>query len=400
MPFVNARAKRPDIVIDITRLVGRYQQGRLPTGVDRVSLAYLAHFRERAVAKLSWRWFSGLANPALSRQLFDTLLAWQPEGDAQRDLSALLRRSSLSTLTQAHWRGQWLFNTSHQGLESKLYERDLRWHAHRPVYFLHDLIPITHPQFCRPGEASKHEARLRHMLAWARGLIVNSEDTAQQLQIYAQHAKLSVPPVLVSHLGSAVTSTPQPHLNLDTTQPPYFLVIGTVEPRKNIPLLIELWRKLVDQLGSQAPQLVLVGQMGWEDPAVAKQLKDAQAWQGRVRWLEQCGDAELKNLLQNARALLFPSFVEGYGLPVLEALQCGVPVIASDLAVLREVAADVPEYFHPDDATPWHQAIVDFASPHSACRDAQMQRLRDFSPPTWAAHFVKVDQFLKALDHG
>jgi glycosyltransferase involved in cell wall biosynthesis len=400
MRFAPEPTLRPDIAIDVTRLVGRYQQGRLPTGVDRVSLAYVRHFRERAVAKLSLRGLSGLVKPALSQALFDILLTWQPSDLAQRELKSLLYRCGWSTLTQIHWRGLWLFNTSHQGLESFFYTRDLLWHAHRPVYFLHDLIPITHPQFCRLDEASKHQARLRHMLAWGRGLIVNSQDTKQQLQWYAQEAKLKLPPVKVARLGSEVSGKFAFISQRASAESPYFLAIGTVEPRKNIPLLMRVWRRLVEQLGSQAPRLVVVGQMGWEDASVAAQLGDAQAWQGTVQWRQQCTDEELKGLLHQAQALLFPSFVEGYGLPVLEAMQCGVPVIASDLAVLREVAGEVPEYLSANDDTSWYEAVVEYSLPQSVRRAAQLTRLQDFAPNTWAEHFLGVDEFLQELVHG
>jgi glycosyltransferase involved in cell wall biosynthesis len=398
MSFYKASAKRPSVVIDITRLIGRYQQGKLPTGVDRVSLAYVQHFRKHAVAKANWRWASGLISPQLSLQLFDALLAWELTPQAQAEFQKRLTQGSWGSVMQTHWRGQWLFNTSHQGLETARYERDLRWHAHRPVFFLHDLIPISYPQFCRDGEASKHQARIKNMLAWGHGLIVNSHDTQEHLQRYAGQAKLHVPPVLVAPLASAQAALPIPQRSAQVAAQPYFVAIGTIEPRKNIPLLMQVWRSLVQELGSHAPKLVIVGQMGWESASVADQLRDITAWQGRLQWRESCSDAELSSLLHHACALLFPSFVEGYGMPVAEALQSQVPVIASDLKVLREVAGDIPEYLQPDDPQVWRKTILDFALPHSAKRLAQQERLRGFAPTTWVQHFERVNAFLQSLE--
>jgi glycosyltransferase involved in cell wall biosynthesis len=398
MSFLKATAKRPPIVIDITRLIGRYQQGKLPTGVDRVSLAYVQHFRKQALAKASWRWASGLISPHLSIQLFDALLAWELTPLAQGKFKKVLTQGIWSSVRQVHWRGQWLFNTSHLGIESARYKRDLRWHAHCPVFFLHDLIPITHPQFCRDGEASKHETRIKNMLAWGHGLIVNSHDTEKHLRQYAEQAKLHVPAVLVAPLASALATSPITQQNAQVSGQTYFLVIGTIEPRKNIPLLMQVWRNLVQELGARAPQLVVVGQMGWESARVADQLRDAQIWQGRLQWRESCTDAELSSLLQNACALLFPSFVEGYGMPVIEALQNNVPVIASDLQVLREVAGGIPDYLKPDDPQVWQETVLDFALPQSTKRRAQQERLQGFAPTTWAQHFEQVDAFLHNLE--
>jgi len=111
-----------------------------------------------------------------------------------------------------------------------------------------------------------------------------------------------------------------------------------------------------------------------------------------------CGDEELANTLRHARALLYPSFVEGFGLPIAEALSLEVPVIASDLSVFREFAGDVPEYADPLDGRRWLQLIEDYARPDSALRAAQIARMSAFVAPTWAQHFARVDELLDELD--
>jgi len=108
----------------------------------------------------------------------------------------------------------------------------------------------------------------------------------------------------------------------------------------------------------------------------------------------RCGDEELVNTLRHARALLYPSFVEGFGLPIAEALSLGVPVIASDLSVFREFAGDVPEYADPLDGRHWLELIEQYARPDSAPRAAQLARMLAFIAPTWAQHFERVDRLL------
>jgi glycosyltransferase involved in cell wall biosynthesis len=111
-----------------------------------------------------------------------------------------------------------------------------------------------------------------------------------------------------------------------------------------------------------------------------------------------CGDEELVNILRHARALLYPSFIEGFGLPIAEALSLGAPVIASDLPVFREFAGDVPEYVDPLDGRRWRELIEDYARPDSARRAAQIKRVPMFTAPTWAQHFEKVDQLVAELN--
>src|SRR6185369_1992296 len=99
----------------------------------------------------------------------------------------------------------------------------------------------------------------------------------------------------------------------------------------------------------------------------------------------------------HARALLFPSFVEGYGMLLVEALMLGTPAIASALPVFREVAGDVPEYLDPLDGAGWARAVRDYARPDSERRQAQLQRMGAFTLPTWERHFERVEGLLERV---
>jgi glycosyltransferase involved in cell wall biosynthesis len=92
-----------------------------------------------------------------------------------------------------------------------------------------------------------------------------------------------------------------------------------------------------------------------------------------------------------------PSFAEGYGLPVAEALSAGTPVLCSDLASLREVGQQVPEYLDPLDGPAWQRAIVDYSEPDSPRRRAQLDRLAVWRAPSWDAHFAIVDGLIERI---
>ncbi len=178
---------------------------------------------------------------------------------------------------------------------------------------------------------------------------------------------------------------------------PYFVVLGTIEPRKNHWLLLQLWRKLVERMGEHAPRLVIIGQRGWECENVVDLLERCEPLRGYVLELPACSDAELSTWLKHAQALLFPSFAEGYGIPLVEALSLGVPVIASALPVFREIAGDIPEYLDPLDGSGWMARIEAYADPDFSGRLAQLDRVAGFVPPAWSSHFQIVEEFLERL---
>jgi glycosyltransferase involved in cell wall biosynthesis len=117
----------------------------------------------------------------------------------------------------------------------------------------------------------------------------------------------------------------------------YLVFSGSLEPRKNLPLLIEAQRILRDG-DARWPPLVLIGPEGWGPELDLRGLPE-----GAVRFTGYLEDDDLQRVVAGARALVYPSLYEGFGLPPLEAFACGVPVVASDLPVTREVVGDDPE---------------------------------------------------------
>jgi glycosyltransferase involved in cell wall biosynthesis len=199
---------------------------------------------------------------------------------------------------------------------------------------------------------------------------------------------------VVARLAPGVTPHPFAQRPLAT---PYFVMLGTIEPRKNHWFILHVWRRLVEQLGAAAPKLVVIGRRGWECENVVDILERCESLRGVVIEETHCSDAQLHAYLQHAQALLFPSFVEGYGMPLAEALALKVPVLASDLGVFHEIADDIPDYLDPLDGPGWLAHIHAYAQPHSPERDAQLSRIERFREPTWAEHFEHVDGFLETL---
>jgi len=139
---------------------------------------------------------------------------------------------------------------------------------------------------------------------------------------------------------------------------------------------------------------VLIGQRGWEAENVVDMLERCPGLRGAVIEHNTLPDTEMVRLLKDARALLLPSFAEGFGFPLIEAFGVGVPALCSDIPALRETGGAVPEYLDPLDGPGWRAAILDYAAPHSPRRAAQLDRLRGWHPPTWQEHFANVDRLI------
>src|SRR5207237_3018171 len=121
--------------------------------------------------------------------------------------------------------------------------------------------------------------------------------------------------------------------------------------------------------GERAPMLVMVGSPGWGAEPVLRTVEQSRLLHGRVIFARGLSSPALRQLVAHARALLMPSFAEGFGLPVIEALAVGTPVIASDLSAHREVAGDMAIYRDPTDRPGWLAAICMFADGEGEAAD-------------------------------
>jgi glycosyltransferase involved in cell wall biosynthesis len=379
-----------EILIDATRIVGRLLKGRLATGIDRVCLAYVARYAPVARAVLQKGRFGMILSKSASRELFSMIL--EPERGLARRATLLIAKSALFPSREPVSAGSLLLNLGHSGLEQPGCADWIRNRRLRAVFMVHDLIPVSHPQYCRPNERRRHERRIETILSTAAAVVTNSSATLQALSSFATNRGLSMPPSVAAPLGGAAL------LNTSGSRPiaqPYFVMLSTIEPRKNHGMILHLWRRLINRLGHNAPRLIIIGQRGWECGNVIDLLERCPVLRGCVMQRSGCSDRELATYLRHAQGLLFPSFVEGYGLPLIEALTLGLPAIASDLPVFRESSGDIPEYLNPLDEAAWMRCIEDFCESHGATRSAQLQRMTHFKAPTWASHFEKFEDLLE-----
>jgi glycosyltransferase involved in cell wall biosynthesis len=174
---------------------------------------------------------------------------------------------------------------------------------------------------------------------------------------------------------------------------PYFVITGSIEPRKNHLLLLNVWKELVLREASTAPKLIIVGTRRGRCSEVTDTLDRSRLLKRHVIEVAGLSTPSLHRLLGNACALLMPSFAEGFGLPIIEALALGTPVIASDLPAHREAGGDAATYLSPIDGLGWLSEIQAHVS-NRAYYQARVARCRI---RTWPEYLRKLDAFLEEI---
>jgi len=200
----------------------------------------------------------------------------------------------------------------------------------KAIVTVHDLVPFLMPEVSSAKTWWTHRA-FGVTLRRIAGIVSVSHHTASDLRTLLPNLRT---PVRVIH------EAPRPGFVPGSAIPeaPYFLSVGTLEPRKNLPTLLRAYARALRQ-DPDLPPLVLVGKLGWKNEEFQQLVADP-IFEGRLRLLGYVSDEELYRWFCGAWAFLYPSKYEGFGLPVLEAMACGVPVVTTRNSSLPEVAGE------------------------------------------------------------
>jgi glycosyltransferase involved in cell wall biosynthesis len=221
-------------------------------------------------------------------------------------------------------------------------------------FMIYDLLPIRLPDDFQPWMKEQHKKWLSVVVRLADGVICISQSVADELKEWLNTNGLKrLRPLKIgwNHLGGDLeNSVPSSGMPADADKVlrqiaarPSFLMVGTVEPRKGhaetFAAVEQLWAESVDV------NLVIVGQQGWKVEDLAEILHNHPEFRKRLFWLEGISDEYLNQVYASCSCLIAASFGEGFGLPLIEAAQHKLPVIARDIPVFREVAGDHAFYF-------------------------------------------------------
>lgn len=228
------------------------------------------------------------------------------------------------------------------------------------VATFHDLSIFTHAQFHPPERVRYMQRELNLTLLRASMLITDSEYTRQELASYFGYPLDKIRTISLAcsedfHPREAADSI-SVLARLGLVHGGYTLYAGTIEPRKNIEALLDAYSTLPDAIRRRWP-LVLAGYHGWQSEQLHARINAAEN-AGWARYLGYVADEDLPHLFAGAHLFFFPSHYEGFGLPVLEAMASGVPVVCSNASSLPEAAGGAALMFEPEDVDTLHQLIL------------------------------------------
>ena len=249
------------------------------------------------------------------------------------------------------------------------------------VLSLHDLTPLESPEWYQASFSLWYRIFLPRLIRRVRRVVVPSEYIRQKVL-----ARFSLPAEQAITIPCGVdTNRFQPgERYLDQT--PYLLFVGTLQPRKNLPVLLNVWGDIKKRYPGQV--LVIAGAAGRSFQRV-----HLPGSQDQVRYTGYVPEAELPRLYAGATAFVFPSLDEGFGLPLMEAMASGVPVIASRAGAIPEVVGDAALLFDPNNPTELACELcrcLDQPELRSTLRLSGLERAKIFSWDTCAQRIWQV----------
>jgi len=254
--------------------------------------------------------------------------------------------------------------------------------------YIYDLIPIEHPEYCDIDLVRRFTDNFHQLCAIADFFLTISDYTRHRVVAHLAMLGRQLP-VEAIPLAHEIPMDP-PGEGGAAALPPalegrrFALCVCTVEPRKNHALLFAIWRRLEREYGAETPLLVFAGRPGWNVSNFVQQLENADYANGTIVTLREVSDAQLRALYDRCAFTVFPSLVEGWGLPVGESLVFGKPCAASNASSIPEVGGDLVEYFDPWNITEADAVIrrLLFDEAHRAAVEARVRAA--FRPRRWA----------------
>ncbi|MHB8572698.1 MAG: glycosyltransferase family 4 protein [Candidatus Dormibacteria bacterium] len=275
-------------------------------------------------------------------------------------------------------------------------------HPRLSVVTVHDVGFLLHRDAYRLSNWLYLNASTAWMSRSAAVLLADSEATRRDLVRYyrADPARIEV-----VHLAASSEYRPRPAAEVDAVRKRYelperyLLASGTIQRRKNLPFLVEAYARVA---GSVEQDLVIAGKPGPDSERLRATI-DRLGAGGRVRVVGSVSQADMPAVLSGARALLFPSLYEGFGMPAVEAMACGVPVVASRTSSLTEIVGGFGVLVDPDDLDGWALNIREVCREDrgvAILREQGLRRAGDFSWDRSAARVLQVFDRLLHRDYG
>ena len=253
---------------------------------------------------------------------------------------------------------------------------------------IYDIIPITHPQYCHKLTSFKFIDYLAANIENAELIIANANATIKDIRKITEGTETKFSTAVVK-LGSDFSKrndvpadevrkrSPRTAAVLDGN--PYVLMVGTLEPRKNHAYVLDAFDKA---LFDEGLNLVFVGRYGWHTESLVRRIEKHPLYNKQLFMIKNAADYEVQALYKNAFLVAFASFNEGFGLPIIESFNHGVPVLASDIPVLRETGGEYAEYFSLENVDDFIKKVKYYAENRDEYEDMR-KRISGFHHTSW-----------------
>ena len=295
-----------------------------------------------------------------------------------------LIEASRNSVKPRDWRESDVFHSSQFPLPSK----SITGHRVKRFLTVYDLIPLIYPQMTGAGFSSLFQKIIDSITPddWII-CISNSVKTDVCNHLNVDPSRVFVAPLAAERNLFYPCTDPEKQASVRQKyllpEVPYVLALGSLEPRKNLNQTVESFTRLVNQEGIKDLALVVVGEKTWGYEGAMAKLNKFEHLKDRIAFTGYVDDQDLAPLYSGAAAFVYPSLCEGFGLPPLEAMQCGVPVICSNATSLPEVVGDAALLVEPTDTDAWCQSLLSLYSNETLRNELAQKSLRRAETFSW-----------------
>ena len=255
---------------------------------------------------------------------------------------------------------------------------------------IHDLIPLLYPKYFNRGSVDLMN-RILNSITKDTWVLCVSESTKSDLLNYMGN-RVDANKVFVTHLGASTLfyrntdsfESARIRIKYGIGETPYILSVCTLEPRKNIDQTIRAFAQLLKQQHISDLNLVLVGTKGWDFDNIFSEIAKDKDVSKKIIITGYIDDEDLASVYSNAMMFVYPSMYEGFGLPILEAMKCGVPIVASNTSSIPEVVGDAGILVDPNNQIELASAILSVYENNTLREELTSKSLEQANSFSWS----------------
>lgn len=259
-------------------------------------------------------------------------------------------------------------------------------------YLVYDLIPVEFPEYIWDKKTPVNHVKILTGIVGNNSQIITiSNAVKDQVIALLDYLELSYSPIYVVECGVSdvfIKNKIKNHNEREILN--QITMVCTIEPRKNHQTILNAYRMLIAQGITDLPKLNIIGRRGWANEDTFRMLDNSPAIRAYVNEFNSLGDIDVINILKESKALFFPSFSEGWGLPIVESLSLGVPVFCSDISVHKECSQNLAKFINPINGERWANEILNISRGVDFSLEDEYQKIKNFKPITWLESSVKL----------